>query len=318
MATTNAIRPLQAGPGGTGAGRIGRGDRRGADRSAAACGQRDRLRRQGRPVREHRRTVECVSGCRIASRRSPARTRVRLLEIAGGIWRFDENKLGQKQSDGKRYATGVRQMPGLTLARTTRCGSTMHNRDGLDTLWPGQFTAEQNAEWPRSGVPVEGREGSNFGWPYCFYNNAEGTPRDEPRIRRRRQEDRSLRVIHGADRRLPRALGAERCDCSTPARSFRRSIRAASSSRFTDRGIARRCRWRATTSRSSRSPPASPVRGRVFADGFAGKTPLMSPADAVRAAGRPRDGTRRLALHHGGREGSRLARDVHRQMKRRL
>ena len=29
-----------------------------------------------------------------------------LLEIAGGIWRFDENKLGQKQADGKRYATG--------------------------------------------------------------------------------------------------------------------------------------------------------------------------------------------------------------------
>ena len=26
--------------------------------------------------------------------------------------------------------------------------AVMHNRDGLDTLWPGQFTAEQNAEWP--------------------------------------------------------------------------------------------------------------------------------------------------------------------------
>src|SRR5262245_48910994 len=34
-----------------------------------------------------------------------------LLERHGGIWRFDENKLGQKQSDGTRHATGMRQMP---------------------------------------------------------------------------------------------------------------------------------------------------------------------------------------------------------------
>jgi glucose/arabinose dehydrogenase len=37
-----------------------------------------------------------------------------LLEYSGGIWKFDENKLGQKQADGTRYATGMRQMPAIT------------------------------------------------------------------------------------------------------------------------------------------------------------------------------------------------------------
>jgi glucose/arabinose dehydrogenase len=95
-----------------------------------------------------------------------------LLDSSGGIWRFDENKLGQKQTDGKRYATGLRQMPGITW-HDNSLWAVMHNRDGLDTTWPGQFTAEQNAEWPAEYL-VKIADGSNFGWPYCFYNNAEG------------------------------------------------------------------------------------------------------------------------------------------------
>jgi glucose/arabinose dehydrogenase len=95
-----------------------------------------------------------------------------LLETSGGIWRFDENKLGQKQADGKRYATGMRQMPGITWHNNS-LWAVMHNRDGLDTLWPGQFTVEQNAEWPAEYL-LKVTDGANFGWPYCFYNNGEG------------------------------------------------------------------------------------------------------------------------------------------------
>jgi len=36
-----------------------------------------------------------------------------ILEKHGGIWKFDENKLDQRQSDGTRYATGMRQMPAI-------------------------------------------------------------------------------------------------------------------------------------------------------------------------------------------------------------
>jgi glucose/arabinose dehydrogenase len=94
-----------------------------------------------------------------------------LLDIAGGIWRFDENKLGQKQADGKRYATGMRQMPGITWYDGS-LWAVMHNRDGLDTTWPGQFTAQQNAEWPAEYL-LKIPEGANFGWPFCFYSLAE-------------------------------------------------------------------------------------------------------------------------------------------------
>jgi glucose/arabinose dehydrogenase len=95
-----------------------------------------------------------------------------LLEDTGGIWRFDENKPAQKQADGKRFATGLRQMIGLAW-RDNALWAVMHNRDSLDTLWSGKFTAQQNAEWPAEYL-VRAVDGSNFGWPYCFYNNAEG------------------------------------------------------------------------------------------------------------------------------------------------
>ena len=42
------------------------------------------------------------------------------LEHNGGIWKFDENKLGQTQADGMRFATGLRQMPAITWQMTAR------------------------------------------------------------------------------------------------------------------------------------------------------------------------------------------------------
>jgi glucose/arabinose dehydrogenase len=91
----------------------------------------------------------------------------KLLEKHGGIWKFDENKLGQKQDDGTRYATGLRQM----LAITWHDGLyiAMNNRDQLDTFWPDKFTAEDNATRPAEML-LRAEQGSNFGWPYCFYD----------------------------------------------------------------------------------------------------------------------------------------------------
>ena len=91
-----------------------------------------------------------------------------LLEQHGGIWRFDENRLGQKQSDGKRYATGMRQM----VALAWHGGSlfvAMNGRDQLDTLWPEMFTARDNAERPSEPL-YQVKDGSNFGWPYCYHD----------------------------------------------------------------------------------------------------------------------------------------------------
>ncbi len=91
-----------------------------------------------------------------------------ILEKHGGIWKFDENKLGQTQADGVRFATGLRQMPAIAW-HDGALYIVMNNRDQLDTLWPGKFTAKENAEGPAEPM-YRAEQGSNFGWPFCFYD----------------------------------------------------------------------------------------------------------------------------------------------------
>jgi glucose/arabinose dehydrogenase len=91
-----------------------------------------------------------------------------LLEYSGGVWRFDENRLGQKQVDGKRYATGLRQMPALTY-HDGALYTVMNNRDQLDFLWPDLFKPEDNQTRPAE-VMYRVEENSNFGWPFCFFD----------------------------------------------------------------------------------------------------------------------------------------------------
>jgi glucose/arabinose dehydrogenase len=91
-----------------------------------------------------------------------------LLEKNGGIWKFDENKLGQKQEDGVRFVTGLRQEPAITW-HDGAVYIVMNSRDSLDTLWPGQFTSDENAERPAEPM-YRAVQGLNFGWPYCFYD----------------------------------------------------------------------------------------------------------------------------------------------------
>ena len=55
--------------------------------------------------------------------------------------------LGQKEEDGIRFATGIRQMPAIAW-HGGALYVVMNNRDQLDTLWPGMFTAKENAERP--------------------------------------------------------------------------------------------------------------------------------------------------------------------------
>jgi glucose/arabinose dehydrogenase len=95
-----------------------------------------------------------------------------LLENSGGIWKFSESKLGQTQADGTRFATGLRQMPAISW-HDGALYIVMNNRDQLDTLWPGMFTAQENAERPAEPMYRVARAGANFGWPYCFYDYKE-------------------------------------------------------------------------------------------------------------------------------------------------
>jgi len=91
-----------------------------------------------------------------------------MLETSGGIWKFDENKLGQKQIDGVRYATGLRQMPGIAW-HDGALYTVMNNRDQLDSLWGEAFTPEDNQTRPAEPM-YRIQQGDNFGWPFCFYD----------------------------------------------------------------------------------------------------------------------------------------------------
>src|SRR3954468_5648453 len=101
-----------------------------------------------------------------------------LLENSGGIWKFDENKLGQRQTDGVRFATGLRQMPALAW-HDGALYTVMNNRDQIDTLWSEGFTAEDNQTRPAE-VMYKVEQGANFGWPFCFYDFVQNKLRLNP------------------------------------------------------------------------------------------------------------------------------------------
>ncbi len=101
---------------------------------------------------------------------SPGQDPCPQLETRAGIWRFDATRTGQKEADGTRFATGLRN----TVALREDPGSgvlygVMHGRDQLHDLWPDLYTVEQSAEKPgEEFVRIE--EGADFGWPYCYFD----------------------------------------------------------------------------------------------------------------------------------------------------
>jgi glucose/arabinose dehydrogenase len=100
---------------------------------------------------------------------SPGQDPCPILDEHGGIWKFSDSKLGQTQKDGVRYATGMRQMPAISW-HDGALYIVMNSRDQLDTLWPGKFTAEENATRPAEPMYRVDTQGDNFGWPYCFFD----------------------------------------------------------------------------------------------------------------------------------------------------
>lgn len=95
-----------------------------------------------------------------------------ILENYGGIWVFDANKLNQKQSDGKRYATGIRNAVALDWNTTNNTlYALQHGRDNLNN-WGGVFNDTVSAELPSEEFLMV-KEGADFGWPYCFNDHVQ-------------------------------------------------------------------------------------------------------------------------------------------------
>lgn len=100
--------------------------------------------------------------------RSPGREPCVELATRAGLWRFSASRPGQKQADGVRYATGIRNAVGLAVQPGTNLVyATQHGRDQLAQNWG--FTAEKNAENPGEEF-LQVREGDDFGWPFCYYD----------------------------------------------------------------------------------------------------------------------------------------------------
>ena len=94
-----------------------------------------------------------------------------LLERQGGIWQFDAERRGQTQvDDGLRYATGLRHCVAISWNPVSdHLYVVQHGRDMMHNWWPETYTEE---------VPAEEfflvNNGSDFGWPYCFYDQLKG------------------------------------------------------------------------------------------------------------------------------------------------
>ena len=113
------------------------------------------------------------NGCQERDRRrgSPGLDPCPILETSGGIWRFSAETAGQTQRDGIRHATGLRNC--VAMAWNDRAGdlyAVQHGRDQLNTLYPGLYTDEDNAELPAEEfhrVP----DGFTGGWPYTYWDH---------------------------------------------------------------------------------------------------------------------------------------------------
>ena len=63
-----------------------------------------------------------------------------ILDSAGGIWQFRADKMKQSYAEGKRYATGLRNVVGLDWNfKLNKLVVTQHGRDQLNTLYPDLF-----------------------------------------------------------------------------------------------------------------------------------------------------------------------------------
>ncbi len=96
-----------------------------------------------------------------------------LLDNSGGVWRFDSRKLKQRQSDGERFATGLRNLMAITMDPSGRTlWAAQHGRDLLAGNWGkkiAMYTDAKSAENPAEEL-FRIEQGKDYGWPYCYYD----------------------------------------------------------------------------------------------------------------------------------------------------
>ncbi|MDH4091394.1 MAG: PQQ-dependent sugar dehydrogenase [Cyclobacteriaceae bacterium] len=93
------------------------------------------------------------------------------LENHAGIWRFDANKINLTQKDGVKYATGIRSVVGMQWNPADQSlYAVVNGIDNFHTMFPDLFSSWQAAVLPAE-LLTKVKEGSNFGWPYAYYDH---------------------------------------------------------------------------------------------------------------------------------------------------
>jgi glucose/arabinose dehydrogenase/mono/diheme cytochrome c family protein len=96
------------------------------------------------------------------------------LEWHGGIWQFDATRLGQTERDGRRYATGVRSAVGMAWNDDVDAlYAVQHGRGLLYQSWPYLYSRWQSALLPSEEF-FKVTEGFDGGWPYYYFDQMQG------------------------------------------------------------------------------------------------------------------------------------------------
>lgn len=105
---------------------------------------------------------------------SPGQEPCPQLEQQAAIWRFDADKAGQRQLDGERYVTGVRNVVALDYREADEAlYFAIHGRDQLSTLWPDFYDDRDSAEKPAEEFH-RAVAGADYGWPSTYVDPETG------------------------------------------------------------------------------------------------------------------------------------------------
>ncbi len=96
------------------------------------------------------------------------------LENHAGIWRFRADKTNQMQKDGLKFSTGIRSVVGMQWnSRDENLYAVVNGIDNFHTIYPKLYSLWQAAMLPAE-LLIKVKDGSNFGWPYAYYDQMQG------------------------------------------------------------------------------------------------------------------------------------------------
>ena len=197
-----------------------------------------------------------------------------------------ESRLAPTDGEGAEFARGLRNVVDLTVDPVTgQLWAATNERDNLGDNIP-----------PEPVTPVEA--GANYGWPYCYW-----TPtgwRAGTRVANRNPNCQGLTRYHG-EQAHSAPLGVAFLSGTAFPDTLRRSAFAAFHGSW-NRGPQPQDGYNVTFQPFAGGKPSGTFE--VFADGFAGKTPLMNPGEAAyRADGvaQARDGSLYISESQKGR-----------------